>query len=82
MKHQEVGDKTKVNLIQMDEFDEISDGVYSAVQYTATCVPQNFGGEAQGKIQIEAQYTITSEGIFGTATYDKETGVATFTPTP
>lgn len=82
MKHQEVGDKTKVNLIQMDEFDEISDGVYSAVQYTATCVPQNFGGEAQGKIQIEAQYTITSEGIFGTATYDEETGIATFTPTP
>ena len=76
----ETDDKTVVNMIQVDEFDEVSTGTYTAYKYTATCVPQNFGGEAQGKLNIEATYTITSEAIKGTATYDAESGVATFTP--
>jgi hypothetical protein len=76
----ETDDKTVVNLLQVDEFDEVSTGTYTAYKYTATCVPQNFGGEAQGKLNIEAKYNITSEAIKGTATYDAESGVATFTP--
>ena len=76
----ETDDKTVVNLLQVDEFDSPSTGVYTAYKYTATCVPQNFGGEAQGKLNIEAKYNITSEPIKGTATYDAESGVATFTP--
>jgi hypothetical protein len=55
-------------------------GTYTAYKYTATCVPQNFGGDAQDKLKIEAQYTITSEATPGTVTYDAETGVAQFTP--
>ena len=76
----ETDDKTVVNLLQVDEFDEVSTGNYVAYKYTATCVPQNFGGEAQNKLNIEAKYNITSEPIKGTATYSAETGVATFTP--
>lgn len=76
----ETDDKTVVNLLQVDEFDEVSTGNYVAYKYTATCVPQNFGGEAQNKLNIEAKYNITSEPIKGTATYDAESGVATFTP--
>lgn len=76
----ETDDKTVVNMLQVDEFDSPSSGVYTAYKYTATCVPQSFGGEAQGKLNIEATYTITSEATKGTATYDAESGVATFTP--
>jgi hypothetical protein len=78
--HEETGDKTVVNLLQVDEFDSPSAGTYTAYKYTATCVPQNFGGDAQDKLKIEAQYTITSEATPGTVTYDAETGVAQFTP--
>ena len=76
----ETDEKTVVNLIQLDEFDGNASDGYTAYKYTATCVPQNFGGEAQGKLNIEAKYTITSEATKGTAKYDAETGVATFTP--
>lgn len=78
--NEETGDKTQVNLLQVDEFDSPSTGTYVAYKYTATCVPQNFGGEAQDKLKIEAQYTITSTATKGTVTYDAESGVATFTP--
>lgn len=78
--NEETGDKTQVNLLQVDEFDSPSTGTYVAYKYTATCVPQNFGGDAQDKLHIEAQYTITSTGTKGTVAYDAETGVATFTP--
>ena len=78
--HEETGDKTVVNILQVDEFESPSTGTYTAYKYTATCVPQNFGGEAQDKLKIEAQYTITSEATPGTVTYDAESGVATFTP--
>lgn len=78
--NEETGDKTQVNLLQVDEFDSPSTGTYVAYKYTATCVPQNFGGDAQDKLKIEAQYTITSTATKGTVTYDAESGVATFTP--
>ena len=78
--HEETGDKTVVNILQVDEFESPSTGTYTAYKYTATCVPQNFGGDAQDKLKIEAQYTITSEATPGTVTYDAESGVATFTP--
>lgn len=76
----EVGDKTVVNLLQVYTFDEVSTGIYNAYKYVATCeVSAGVGGEAQGKANIGATYTITSEAIVGTVSYDTETGIATFT---
>lgn len=50
-----------------------------AYKYPAVCEVSSFGGDAQDKIKVEATYTIVGEAIEGTATYNKETGVATFT---
>jgi hypothetical protein len=52
-----------------------------AIKYPAICEVSSFGGDAQDKINVEATYTIIGEGAKGTATFDKETGVATFTAT-
>ncbi len=80
--HDEVGDKTVVNLLQVYTFegDNTTNG-YTAYKYTATCeVSNGVGGDAQGKANISATYTITSEAVAGTVKYNTESGVATFTP--
>lgn len=51
-----------------------------AYKYPAICEVSSFGGDAQDKIKVEATYTIVGEAVEGTATFDKDTGVATFTP--
>lgn len=51
-----------------------------AYKYPAVCEVSSFGGDAQDKIKVEATYTIVGEAVEGTATYNKETGVADFTP--
>jgi hypothetical protein len=74
-------DKTVVNLIQVYTFNGDNTNGYEAYKYQASCQVQNgVGGDAQGKAHIEANFVITSEAQAGTATYDKESGVATFTP--
>lgn len=51
-----------------------------AYKYPAICEVSSFGGDAQDKIKVEATYTIVGEAVEGTATFDKDTGIATFTP--
>lgn len=51
-----------------------------AYKYPAICEVSSFGGDAQDKIKVEATYTIVGEAVEGTATFDKGSGVATFTP--
>ena len=79
--HDETGDKTVVNILQVYTFNGDATNGYEAYKYQASCQVQNgVGGDAQGKAHIEANFVITSEAAAGTATYDKESGVATFTP--
>lgn len=79
--HDETGDKTVVNILQVYTFNGDATNGYEAYKYQASCQVQNgVGGDAQGKAHIEANFVITSEAQAGTATYDKESGVATFTP--
>lgn len=79
--HDETGDKTVVNILQVYTFNGDATNGYEAYKYQASCQVQNgVGGDAQGKAHIEANFVITSEAAAGTAKYDKESGVATFTP--
>lgn len=74
--HEETGAKASVELIALKTYDG-----NKAYKYQAVCeVTSAPGGDAQDKLKIEATYTIISEAVEGTATYDKETGVAEFTP--
>ena len=76
----EVGDKTVVDLLQVYTFEGNNVSGYKAYKYVATCeVSAGVGGEAQGKANIGATYTITSEAVEGLVTYDTESGVAEFT---
>ncbi len=74
----EVGDKTVVDLLQVYTFEGDNTEGYVGYKYTATCeVSNGVGGDAQGKANISATYTITSEAEEVLVTYDTETGVAT-----
>lgn len=74
--HDETGDKTAVEIVQLKTYDD-----NKAYRYQAVCeVTSGVGGDAQDKAQIAATYTIVSVAEEGTCTFDGETGVATFTP--
>lgn len=65
-------ERTTVNIVRLYTWNN------QAFRATATCeVTQGVGGNAQGKANIAATYTYTSEDEEVTCTYDKETGVAT-----
>lgn len=73
--HDVVDERTSVEIIRMYTWNK------QAFKATATCeVTAGIGGDAQGKAQVAATFTYTSEDEEGTASYDKDTGVATFTP--
>lgn len=70
--------KANCNIVVLKTYSKAGN---EAIKYPAICEVSSFGGDAQDKINVEATYTIIGEGTKGTATFDKETGVATFTPT-
>ena len=75
--HEVTDSKANCELVQIKTY---ATGGNVAYKYPAVCEVSSFGGDAQDKIKVEATYTIVGEAIEGTASYDKETGVATFTP--
>lgn len=54
-----------------------AEGGKVAEKYPAVCEVTSFGGEAQGKLKIEAKYTVTGSPVKGTVTVTED-GVATF----
>lgn len=79
--HDITDERTTVDVLRIYTWDTDDGGKMKAFRATAVCeVTQGPSGSAQAKAQISATYTYTSEEEEGTATFDKETGVATFTP--
>lgn len=75
--HEVTDSKANCELVQIKTY---ATGGNVAYKYPAVCEVSSFGGDAQDKIKVEATYTIVGEAVEGTATYDKDSGVATFTP--
>lgn len=70
-----------VNVLKVDLNDGDATAGYAAVKRVALpAVTQAPGGDAQGNATVECEYHFISEPVFGTATFDAETGIATFTP--
>lgn len=75
--HEVTDSRANCDIVQIKTY---ANGGSVAYKYPAVCEVSSFGGDAQDKIKVEATYTIVGEAVEGTATYEKETGVATFTP--
>ncbi len=68
-----------VDIVRLDTWDVTADepAKFKGIKFSATCEVTSFGGDAQGKLNIEATYTAVSENEAITGTFDKVTGVAT-----
>lgn len=75
--HEVTDSRANCEIIQLKTY---ATGGNVAFKYPAICEVSSFGGDAQDKVHVEATYTIIGEGVEGTATFDKDTGVATFEP--
>lgn len=72
-----VGGELYANFIELQSWQE---GGNVAYKFQASVIPTSFPNEAQSIRRLEADINVVGEFIKGTADYDKETGVATFTP--
>lgn len=75
--HEVTDSRANCEIVQLKTY---ATGGNVAFKYPAICEVTSFGGDAQDKVHVEATYTIIGEAVEGTATYDKETGIATFSP--
>lgn len=73
--HEVTDSRANCEIVQIKTYTNSGNVAY---KYPAVCEVSSFGGDAQDKIKVEATYTIVGEAVEGTATYEKETGIATF----
>lgn len=75
-----VGADTHFNLVEIDTWNETSTaGTYVAYKTDVSIAIGSFTNEAGGKRRIEATISYTGDPVDGTATYNADTGIATFT---
>lgn len=72
-----VGGEVYTNLIELQTW---QDGGKVAYKCQVSVVPTSFPNEAQNIRRVEADINVVGDFEKGTAEYDKDTGVATFTP--